>query len=154
MMHTAPFTPVHWTRPLLTPYTCMSVLPGHCTFQGLLRLIEDGQLRWAFNIGIPGKSKRTIRVWAESLNAYLAGGTPRREDAEADLSRIVNQISPAPVISVQDLANAWNAKTDLVFDLARRGYLKLLKLPCRGCKGSPPVRMTDVARFLRAGRLP
>jgi hypothetical protein len=66
----------------------------------VLRLIDSRQIQWAWDISRQRARRPEIRIWRESLQAYLAreygGGSPAPPAEEAPLSRIIEAILPRP----------------------------------------------------------
>lgn len=51
--------------------------------ESILAEIESGNIRWVFDIALPGAARRELRIWASSLIA------PEFKHAEADVLRAV-----------------------------------------------------------------
>lgn len=65
----------------------------------VLRLIDNGQIRWAWDIARKGARRPEVRIWRESLLAYLAsenGGDSAPVQEELPLGEVIATILPKP----------------------------------------------------------
>ena len=60
-------------------------------------MIDSGEIRWAWDIARSGARRPEVRIWRDSLLAYLAreGGAAERAD-EAELGEVIAAILPKP----------------------------------------------------------
>ena len=108
----------------------------------VLRLIDTRQIRWAWDISRKGARRPEVRIWRESLLAYLArenGGAPKAFGADdLALPQVIEAILPKPP------ALAPRAATVRGRELQRRF------LCCQGTPGRPDRRRRVV--LCRPGR--
>jgi len=69
----------------------------------VLRLIDSRQIRWAWDISRKGARRPEVRIWRESLLAYLArenGGDPKAFGADdLALPQVIGAILPKPPLA-------------------------------------------------------
>jgi hypothetical protein len=83
----------------------------------VLTLIDTRKIRWAWDIGRKGATRPEVRIWRESLIAYLAresggGAVPPADDLS--LAQVIEAVLPRPA------ALALRAATVRATDLQRR----------------------------------
>lgn len=122
----------------------------------ILRLIEDGELSWAFNVARPSaREHRSPRVLTESVTDYLNGRTRSFISAEAEWQWVISMILPAGRTAITcDLARALCCGREHIMNLLREGAIKA-EFPevRRGMNSSPRFYTQSVADWLRGRRL-
>ncbi|HEX3800751.1 MAG TPA: hypothetical protein VH413_18805 [Verrucomicrobiae bacterium] len=87
-------------------------MPAVCMFlnkkpREVLALIEDGHLRWAFDIRRPDAERREVRVLRQSLFEYTGLWAPPqkpRRDEAAEFAEIIERILPAGMVVKPNVA--------------------------------------------------
>lgn len=83
-------------RPLVPLPTVMLYL--NLDQRDVLGLIEEGRLRWAFDIRSDGSANREVRVFRQSVLEYARicqSEAPARESEDEEFRRVTDQIVPA-----------------------------------------------------------
>jgi hypothetical protein len=119
----------------------------------VLRLIEDGQLAWAFDVALDPKRgrNRELRILPASVSAYLRGQT-----CELEWADVLRLLLPhdEPVILSKDITRILNVCGTHTYHLASR---KLI-VPCstwrRGRGGCGQFTANSFVEFLKARRFP
>lgn len=134
------------TKVLLTVEAARVQLPGH-TEDDILGLIEEGQIEWAWNIGL-GET-REIRIWPESLDRLLNPKVPCCADPAASM------LSGKPFVRGHLLRLLWNCSSTHVCNLVRCGQLTVVPGTRWGTgpQGSPVITSPSVTAFLHARRV-
>ena len=144
----------------------------------VLALIEEGKLRWAFDIRSAGAVTREIRVLRQSLFEYTRLCVPDEkldESDEREFAGIIDLILPpddvpkagrkaarAPVFALAkpleaalrgtEVARCFSCSPQHVLKLVREKSLRVAE-GCRTAHGSPAVTRASVAEFLRKRRM-
>jgi hypothetical protein len=124
----------------------------------VLRLIEDGELLWAFNLAAARATRRTIRVLSESVSDYLAGQVRTCGDnkAEAEWQRVASLVFPdKPVIVTCELARALSCGRDLAMNLVRKNHVRVVsgRRWRSGPGGSPRIDTASAKEWLKGRRI-
>ena len=150
-----PVSPVLFHRPLVSLWIALSLIGGKNPGE-IISLIEEGKLRWAFDIRKKWGKRREIRILAQSINEYLTGSAAPNISEQQDFCQAMHSIFPMPKLSITacDIACAWNASPEHILNLCRSRQLGLAKGACnrRGRGGSPQVTMESAVEFLRKRR--
>ena len=140
-------------RPLVSLWTALALIGGERPEQ-IITLIEQGNLRWAFDIGTKG-AKREIRILGKSILEYLAArATPGAEDFNA----AVKTVFPMPewLIPAARIAYAWSTSPDHILNLCRGRELHFAKGPSgrprRGREAPLWSRLGAQLRFCDEGK--
>jgi hypothetical protein len=128
-------------------------------------LIEDGRLRWAWDIAL-GESRRVVRILGYCISEFLSGEpAPAGTDAE-EFASMMQLLFPKQaamparagvVVTVRacEVARVFNCHEDHPYRLAQAGLLRLI--PGRECHpgpdGSAWIDFNSVAKFLTDRRL-
>jgi hypothetical protein len=139
------------SKPLLPVRGVMSLLDKN--EDEVLRLIEDGQLAWAFDVALDPKRgrNRELRILPAAVSAYLRGQT-----CELELADVLWMVLPhdEPVILSRDITRILNVCGTHTYALVRR---KLI-VPCstwrRGRGGCGRFTTKSFIEFLKARRFP
>jgi hypothetical protein len=131
-------------RPLVDVYCCVAALG--CSEDAVLQLIDEGKLRWAWNIARAGSGRRCVRVFAGSLAAYQAG----RTEAE-NCDKVLAAILPghSPLIQSAVLARALLCARHHVATLLTDGELDGKGARGMGPNSSPEIMRASAVRFLK-----
>ena len=149
-----PVSPVLFRRPLVTLWMGLTLIGGKNP-EEIITLVEEGQLRWAFDIGKKGRKRREIRILAQSINEYLTCSAAPNISEEQDFCQAMHSIFPMPEpISAFEIACAWNASSGHILHLCRSREVSLAQGGCirRGRTGSPMIKMESAVEFLRKRR--
>lgn len=118
----------------------------------VMNLIDTGALRCAWNIASPGSERREIRVWRDSVLAYLKG-QPTNAKEEINLRAIIKGFLPAPTllqgwstIRGVEIARRLSCSQWLVGNLITTGELHIA-FPVAD-KVSPYVQHNSLVEFL------
>jgi hypothetical protein len=138
------------SKPLLPVRGVMSLVDK--SEDQVLRLIEDGQLAWAFDVALDPKRgrNRELRILPAAVSAYLRGQT-----CSLDWSDVLPLLLPhdGPVILSKDITRILNVCGTHTYALARR---KLI-IPCstwrRGRGGCGRFTSKSFIEFLKARRV-
>jgi len=107
----------------------------------VLYLIEDGQVRWAFDIASPKARARELRVWRGSLG----------RECTDDVAAVLADILPKPVgtmVTVVGLARCFCCSRSHVLSLIRAGELTEVDGIGRGVTSTRRVDRASVEAFL------
>lgn len=118
--------PALFTRPLVGVWTVLSVTPFDSE-DAVKSAIEDGRLRWAWNIACRDSSKAMLRILAQSVTDFVAGRFNARASDEREFSQVERVIFPFAVhsLSASLIARAWNCASSHVANLCREGSLRI-----------------------------
>ena len=148
--------PIVFKRPLVSTWTAMSLIEVDAE-EEIIKLIEDGRMRWAFNIATAGASKRLVRILGQSINEYLAGQEAPPINAAEDFARTMDLIFPSrhAMTRAVAVAHAWNTSRDHILNLCREGQLRVAEGSDwrRGPGGSPIVETASAIEFLKQRRV-
>jgi len=88
-------------RQLQHPKTLIGLSRQRLKPNDVLKLIDTRQIRWAWDISRKGACRQEVRLWRESLLAYLAresGGAPPSSDG-LSLTQVIDAILPRPPVN-------------------------------------------------------
>jgi len=111
----------------------------------VLRLIEDGSLRWAFNIAVKLGSAMELRVFPQCVGDFVAGRKCGLEFA-AVLAALTG--GRADRMSAVEISAALNASGTHVYGLIAAGELKACSRWRKGTGGSALVCVGSFKGFL------
>jgi hypothetical protein len=133
---------------------CVGLLPIRgampflkCNEDAGLALIENGRLRWAFNVAASqNQHSKELRILPQCVGDFLAGRecTLRFEDVAAAMIG-----GRAESLRATDIARALNVSPSHVYSLIRKGELKACSRWHRGSRGSARVSVESFLGFLR-----
>ncbi len=146
-------TEIAFCRPLVTVYTALSVIPAARVEEDIIALIEEGTLRWAWDIRRKKASwKRTVRIYGSSILALLANKAGPECEDDSEFPAVFETIFPAagPTLQAVVIARAFSCCSDHILGLCSEKSLKVVKgSPWRrGPNGSPIVETASVREFL------
>lgn len=121
----------------------------------VLALIDNGQLRWAYNIASPGSERREIRILRSSVLSYLDRSSDPVESADDALTSILPKpmnVRGHETIRAVEVERRFCCSQGLVAKLIHAGCFTLAG-PVAGPKVSPYILHTSVAQFLRTRSL-
>jgi hypothetical protein len=156
--------PIVFRRPMVDESAAMA-LTGAESQEEIIALIEEGRLRWAWNVARPGASRRReVRILGESINEFLAGAERTSgiaADSEEEFSQVQGVIFPSIVprhgATVRSIcvARALNISSDQALMLGRDKALRFASgTKCKtGQEGSPRFDFSSVVEFLKLRRL-
>lgn len=125
------------------------------TAAGVLDMIEEGRIEWAWDIASRSSARREIRILAVCI-ADVQGDRPATVDGErtaADVMRILFG-DERPVIFGAQLYRKMLCKHDHLTTLIREGSLRVVGEPARkGRGGSPALDWGSVKRFIEERRV-
>lgn len=138
-------------RPLVPMSAVMMFLNKR--FGEVISLIEDGKLRWVFDIRSENAKRREIRVLRQSLFEYVGLMSPDPELVETEreeFARIMSLILPRGVVLSPFIFNALPQKT---CTRSSRSFHLKLRLParsipalrCQAFPREPVMRGTEIA---------
>jgi hypothetical protein len=126
----------------------------------VLALIEEGKLRWAFDIRTAGAATREIRVLRQSLFEYTRLCVPDEnldESDEREFAGVVDLILPADkpdglALRGTEVARCFSCTPQHVLNLVREKSLRAVDAP-RKAHVSPPIVRASVVEFLKKRRM-
>ena len=143
-------------RPLVSISTAMALIDVDRE-QQITALIEEGMLRWAFDVANGKGLKREVRILGESINEYLAGQKAPSCSAAEDFARVLDTIFPNLPASLptRAIARAWSVSGDHVLNLCRSRLLRTVNCSTwhRGPTGAAHIEIGSVIAFLKERRL-
>ena len=152
----APCRRIRFHRPLVSIWTALTLIGGDRP-EEIIALIEEGQLRFAFDVRTKRAKTREIRILGSSINEFLAGRRAPAISEQEDFNLAMQAVFPAPkpVIPAFEIARAWNVSPDHLINLCRGRELNLVKGARirRGRGGSPMVETRSATEFLRQRRM-
>jgi hypothetical protein len=142
---------IRFRRPLVTVSTAMSLI-NVLWPEEIISMIDDGRLRWAFNISRHADAKsREVRILSNSINSYLLGLDVAPEQPNEFQGVLASIFPDQPAeIRAADIARSFNCGTELIFCLHRDGALKGAG---QGSFRSPKYQFASVVEFLRQRRI-
>lgn len=152
---------VPFKRPLVSLWTAVEVLDRSSA--ELLALIEEGKLRFAWNIAGRRTRRRLIRILSQSLVEFQSGQPAPNLSAPDDFQRAVKLIFPAVshapggaiTVRATTIVKRLSVGSDHVLHLVDQGELRVCKGAVRrpGPNGSPEIEFGSVVEFLTKRRL-
>ena len=140
--------------PLQPPLVGIETLRGilNTTEEGVMALIEDGHLRWAFNLARPCAARMLVRVWTQSIAAHLNPAFDQEDDVAGVIGRILPEGSRVTgTIAARDLRSAFNVASMHVNSLIDAGSLATApgSIRRRGRGGCSLVTRSSAFEFLK-----
>jgi hypothetical protein len=118
-----------------------------------LRLIEDGQIAWCFDLTLDPKRARAkeLRVLPAAVADYMKG-----QPCSLTWLDVLALVLPhdGPEVLAPQIARALNVSGEHVYNLARRKVLAPRSTWKRGRCGSARFAMKSFVEFLRSRRFP
>jgi hypothetical protein len=135
-------------------------------------LIDDGRLRWTFDIRARAAHRREVRVLWQSVLEFSELSPPRagREpDEEKEFQEVIqlilppgmvmpisgmpkNPVTQEPVLTGAELARCFSCRGQHILNLINEQTLRSLDLH-QSVKASPRIPRSSVVKFLRERRL-
>lgn len=125
----------------------------------VLRLIDDGQLLWAFDISSPGARCRDIRILSDSVAAIMQGRpVAALNETSIQEAWVVSRIFPAAeFVKVKEVARILSCSSTHVFHLVHSGAVQAEPTSWAsrrsGPKGSPVIYTQSLQRWLLKRRV-
>ena len=117
-----------------------------------LRMIEDGQLRWAFNVAFRnGRGAKALRVLPRCVGDFMAGRQCEMEFADVAAALTCGA---SETIAATEIAAGLNISSTHVYHLISSGQLKARSGWHSGPRGSARVRLDSFVGFLRERAYP
>lgn len=127
-------------------------------------LIENGDLRWAFDFAVETSKQKYGRILAESLFEFQTGQRAARGPEAEEFARVVRVVfpmiqpaRPGVVLTVcaTTVARRFSVESELILNLCREGSLRFARgTKCgRGPGNSPQIQFDSVVNFLRERRI-
>ncbi len=117
----------------------------------VLRLVEDGDLLWAFDLSlIPERARsKELRVLAQCAHDYLAG-----RKSELEWENVARLVLPhdEPILTSLEIQRSCNVSCAHVTALIRRRQLECVSKGHTGPKGSARVTASSFTNFLERRR--
>lgn len=142
-------------RPMVSIWTVVSIIDR--SEDHVLRMIDEGKLRFAFDLRQKKSGKQFVRVLSKSVCDFVNKvPAPPISDAE-EFDQVVGILFPlsTPMIRATLIARAFNVCNQHVADLIGERSLRLAKL--NGCKRakneSPFVDKASAIQLLRERRI-
>ena len=160
------FADVGTGRPLCDVKAAMFLLDRD--EDGVLHLIEDGQLEFAFNVAMPGADARELRIWSGSIRKYVAAGIVNRLPADqvddsvraksskiSTVDQVVADILPGMGVEITAVAlkRAFNCSSTHVHNLIGAGALEEIAHADRKQTNTRWVARESAIRFLKTRRV-
>jgi len=124
----------------------------------VLRLIDRREIRWAWDIARRGARRPEVRIWRESLLAYLAregGGSNEGGAEDLTLEQVIGAILPKPAAITPRAATVGGRELQRRFLCSQTHVAQLIadgELSCLGPAGpreTPAVFYRSAFEFLR-----
>ena len=124
----------------------------------VLRLIDRREIRWAWDIARRGARRPEVRIWRESLLAYLAqegGGATDCGAEDLTLEQVIGAILPKPAAITPRAAPVGGGELQRRFLCSRIHVARLIgdgELSCLGPSGpreTPAVLYQSAFEFLK-----
>ena len=151
---------IAFKRPLVNLWTAVAAL-DRSSYE-VLALIEEGKLRFAWNIALRDVGSRDIRILTQSIVEFQnCQPAPRLSDAE-DFQRAVKFIFPAvsyscgvATVRAATIYKKFSVGHSHVLKLVDQGSLRRLEgTACRpGPNGSPQIEFSSVLDLLKRRRI-
>jgi len=140
-------------RPLISLATAAAL--ANETTDDLLAHVEDGSIRYAFDVATPKASRRAVRVFAGSLANYLGKQSEARADGAPALLATVNDIFPelAETIRTSTLAQIFACDQEHALELIHTGAVRAVNSFGRGRGNSALVTRRSCVEFLISRRV-
>ena len=123
----------------------------------ILDAIDDGRIRYAFNVASNHSKSRLVRILAPSVIEFLEGKSTPNISEDEDWEQTVGQIFPDRVstLPAKDIARAWAISSTHVLNLCYEKNLRLARgAQCHtGPNGSPHVEVQSAVEFLHKRRI-
>ena len=117
----------------------------------VLKLIEDGSIAWAWNVGLDTKPghKRHLRVLPAAVADYMQG-----RPCELKWADVLALLLPdAPTMLASDITRVLNVSCDHTYHLVDRKQIVACPTRRRGPGGSARVPAKSFIQFLQTRRL-
>jgi hypothetical protein len=148
--------PVLFRRPLVSISTAMALIDVECEEQ-IDELIEQGKLRWAFDVSNTARRNREVRILGASINELLSGQPAPTCSAAEDFARAMDCIFPnlPATLSTPTIVKAWSVSSEHVLNLCRSNLLRTVNGSgwSRGPGGVARIVSASAIEFLKARRL-
>jgi len=140
------------------PRTLMGLSRKRFCKDDVLRLIDTRQIRWAWDISRKGARRPEVRIWRESLLAYLAresGVGPAPTPDDLSLPQVIEAILPRPPALTPRAATVRGRELQRRFLCCRTHLAGLItdgELCCVGPTGpgrNPAILYQSVIEFLK-----
>ena len=140
------------------PLVALEALTAWCDKDSdeILALIEGGELGWAWDIRGPGADRREIRVWRDSVEAYLRGGGAGTDGTEGmNEEEVLASVFPhkREELRSPELERMFSCSQVHVYSLVRMSLIDGLNEPRLGPYGFIRVTRASVIRFLQQRRI-
>lgn len=112
----------------------------------VLSLIECGKLEWAWDVARAGAVRREIRIWRDSLMAFLQGISLTVTQGEAVISSILPHSRPE--IRASEIRHMFCCSQSHVTHLVDDNLLVATTLSARGPLGSARITRQSLITFL------
>lgn len=145
--------PFQIRRPLLDVPTCATITDRPT--EEILRLIQSGQLRLAFDLARPGARRRELRVLGRCLAEFMQGTQPAGVETPASVRAEIDGIFPALADNLKacTVLRLFNCSSDHVLDLARKGLITVARPGRRGANGDLLLQRASLVEFLVSRRV-
>lgn len=112
----------------------------------VLSLIECGKLEWAWDVARHGANRREIRIWRDSLMAFLQGKT----GGSAIDAEVIGRILPhsRPELRASEIRHMFCCSQSHISHLVEDGQLTATTLSQRGPLGSAKITRQSIITFL------
>ena len=148
-------------RPLVNLWTAVAALDR--SQNEVIALIEDGKLRYAWNIASRASGHREIRILTQSLVEFQSSQRLPPVPPDEEFQRVVKLIFPAvsykngvaASVCATTITKRFSAGSQHVLALADEGSLRFVKdaVRRRGPNGSPAIEFASVVQFLKQRRM-
>lgn len=112
----------------------------------VLRLIEEGKVRWAFNLALlPGRNKKLLLIFPPCLADYMAG-----RECETKFEQVAERLTGGErqVLSAHSCYTALNVSLTHFYHLVRAGEIKAVSAWNSGPNGSARICARSFVKFL------
>lgn len=136
-------------RPTVSLETVKAVLDrteDHC-----LGLVQDGKLRFAWNVAAPNSHRSLVRVMTASLIDFVRGTDTQPNREEDALNYVLPSVFPS--VRTSTLARALNVGSTHIHNLIDCGAMKEVAAPDRRITWTRAVTLESARRFLKERRM-
>jgi len=143
-------------RPLVSISTALALVDADDERQ-IIEMIEQGKLRWAFDVADGKRLKREVRILGASINEYLTGQQAPSCSAADDFARAIGIIFPVvpATVPTPTIARAFSVSPDHVLNLCRSCEICTVKGHTwhRGPRGAAQIVTASIIAFLKRRRM-
>ncbi len=135
--------------PLVSIGVCRAVLGRDEDY--VMRLVESGGLKFAFNVAAPKSRRAEVRVLSLSLIDHLSGTSSQPSKLE-DAIRYATVADTFRQVQSRTLSRNWSVSSSHITKLLRNGCLELVQAPAHS-RASRLISLNSARAFLAERRI-